>query len=69
MKVIIYIFLYIFLTGLYFFSLSLFGCLWLPYKEVVTNPNWFITYLLIFHWWLVLFSLMEYYEKYLDNLF
>jgi hypothetical protein len=69
MKVIIYIFLYIFLTGLYFFSLSLFGCLWFPFKEVVTNANWFILYLVIFHWWLVPFSLMEYYEKHLNNLF
>lgn len=69
MKVIIYIFSYIFLTGLYFFTISLFGCLWLPFKDVVTNPTWFGVYLLGIHWWLVIPSLFEYYDKNIRNIF
>jgi hypothetical protein len=62
MKVIIYILSYIALTVLYFLILSGIGLLWLPYKEVISNPGWFVIYIMFFHWWMVIPSLFEYYE-------
>lgn len=69
MRVIIYILLYMLLTAVYFFTLSLFGSLWLPYEEIITDKGWFAFYFLFFHWWLVILSLNEYYEKYVKNVF
>jgi hypothetical protein len=69
MKVIIYIFAYMFLTMAYYLTLSLFGTLFTDYITIITDPNWFVTYIIVFHWWLVILSLNEYYEKYLRNVF
>ena len=68
MKVIIYIFLYIILTMVYFFTLSLIGTLWTDYISVITNIDWFMVYLMVLHWWIVVLSLREYYEKHIKPL-
>ena len=68
MKVITYIFLYITLTMVYFFTLSLIGLLWFNWGEIISNPNWFTIYILLFSWWLPAISLNEYYDKYLKPL-
>ncbi len=68
MKVIGYIFLYILLTGMWYLTISLLGTFFVSYVDIITNPNWFVAYLLIFHWWLVIFSLMEYWNKYIRDL-
>jgi hypothetical protein len=68
MKVIIYIFLYLILAAAYYLALSAFGLFFTDYKSIISNPNWFITYLFLVHWWLVIVSLYEYYEKHLKNI-
>jgi hypothetical protein len=68
MKVIIYIFAYMALTMVYYLTLSLFGVLFTDYNSIITNPNWFMFYLLFFHWWMVIPSLFEYYNKHIKNL-
>jgi hypothetical protein len=68
MKVIIYIFLYLILTAAYYLALSAFGLFFTDYSSIISNPNWFITYLVIISWWLVIVSLHEYYEKHLQNI-
>lgn len=68
MKVITYIFLYLILTAVYFLALSLFGVFFTDYKTIISDPVWFTVYLIVFHWWLVLLSLGEYYNKYLRNI-
>ena len=69
MKVIIYIFLYIILTMIYYFAFSLIGLLFnKSYWEIISNPNWFTVYLVTTHWWLVILSLHEYYCKYLKDI-
>ena len=68
MKVIIYILLYISLTVGYYFLLSTIGCIFgVKFSEIISNPNWFVIYMVGFHWWLVIFSLFEYHYKYIKN--
>jgi hypothetical protein len=68
MKVIIYIFLYLTLTAAYYLALSAFGLFFTDYKSIISNPAWFATYIIVFHWWLAPLSLEEYYEKHLKNI-
>ena len=69
MRVIIFIFLYIILTMVYYFTLSSIGLLFIDnYWEIISNPNWFGFYLVFMHWILVIFSLREYYNKYFKDL-
>jgi hypothetical protein len=68
MKVIIYIFIYLTLTAAYYLALSGFGVFFTDYSNIISNPNWFFTYLFLFHWWLVILSLGEYYNKHLRNI-
>lgn len=69
MKTIIYILLYILLTIGYYMLLSSIGILFnYTYNECYSNSTWFMWYLLIFHWWLVILSLKEYYSKYLEDI-
>lgn len=75
MKTIIYILLYIFLTIGYYLLLSLIGLLFFKengdhftYVEITGNAFWFVFYLVLFHWWLVMFSLTEYWDKYMSEI-
>ena len=75
MKVIGYILLYFILTIGYYLLLSSVGCLFfddtgkhISYKSCIGDITWFIIYLLFFHWWIVIFSLFEYYNKFLKDL-
>jgi len=65
MKVIIYIFLYLILTATYYLALSAFGLFFTDYKSIISDPVWFGTYIMLFHWWLAPLSLDEYYQKHL----
>ena len=74
MRWITYFLLAIVLTALYYFLLSAFGLLFHDpgterpsFESIVSNVNWFATYLVFFASWLVPLSLKEYYEEYLDN--
>jgi hypothetical protein len=67
MRIITYIILYITLSMLYYTILSSIGLTFgHSFKEIYQDKTWFMIYLLFFHWWLVIFSLKEYYDKYLQ---
>ena len=66
MKFIGLILLYLFAFALFYFVLSLFGMLWLPYRTVITDVDWFIAYTMILGWWLAAMSCIDYYDKYID---
>jgi hypothetical protein len=36
--------------------------LWIDYKSVITNKNWFFTYTLLIGWWTALIVATDYYE-------
>jgi len=69
MKVIIYIILYFVLFVGYYLMFSLVGLFFgFAYQECIGNLNWFFTYLLFIHWWLIILSLHEYSTKHLKSL-
>jgi hypothetical protein len=52
----------------YFFILSAVGLLWIHnYQLIISNPYWFLTYLVGIGWWTAGFSCLEYFEKYIEN--
>lgn len=70
MKVIILILLYFVLTVGYYLLFSTVGLIFgLSYQECIQDPTWAFIYFLFIHWWLVIISLREYYNKYLKNIF
>lgn len=75
MKVIVFILLYIGLTVGYYLLLSTIGLMFfdtdgthLYYSDIIGNQSWFMGYLVLIHWWLVILSLSEYYNKYIRDL-
>lgn len=71
MKFLVATLLYILLTMIYFFAVSVFG---LPFADwnyltVITNKDWFFIYMLFIHWWLVIPSLIPYNETHLEDYF
>jgi hypothetical protein len=69
MRIITYILLYITLSMLYYTILSSIGLTFgYSFKEIYQDKTWFMIYLLFFHWWLVILSLKEYYDKYLQQI-
>lgn len=70
MKIITYITLYVLLTVYYYLLLSSIGMLFgYTFKECYSNNSWFIIYMILFHWWMVILSLMEYYRKHIEKFF
>lgn len=66
MKMFIYILLYIGLTLLYYVVLCLIGATFSgSFLTIYKNIPWFTIYLMFIHWWLVIPSLSEYWEKYI----
>jgi len=46
-----------------FFLLSLVGLLWVPsYKEIISNLDWFGTYVMLIGWWTSLLITDEIYD-------
>lgn len=75
MKVIGYILLYFTLTIGYYFLLSTVGMLFFDsngqhytFEQIYSDVGWFMIYIVVIHWWLVIPSLFEYYDKYLSNI-
>lgn len=62
MKTLTMMLIYLGTFMLMFLILSCIGMLWEPYREVISNPNWFIVYTIFLGWWLAMFPTMEYYN-------
>jgi Mlc titration factor MtfA (ptsG expression regulator) len=56
----VYILFYFFI----YLVLSLIGLLWYTsYREVIIDPDWFVTYSTLMGWWVAVFPAREYYVK------
>lgn len=69
MKTITLFIIYFVVFVLFYLGLSLFGILLsgtTTYLECIHSHEWFLTYTLIFGWWLALFPTREYWLKHED---
>jgi len=57
--------LFIIVLGITFLLTSILGCLWAPYKDIITEPNWFIIYSMFFGIWFSGYICNEYWEEYI----
>ena len=64
MKILAVILIYIFLFMVFFFILSLVGILWMDYKQVISNKDWFAAYSILIGWWLAAVPTVEIYEEF-----
>lgn len=68
MKSINCILIWIMSFALFYFVLSCFGMLWLPYSVVISDPAWFLVYSVFIGSWLPIMPAREYYLKHKDIL-
>ena len=67
MKYFILFIIYIAVFAALFFVLSLFGMLWIDYKTVITNKDWFFGYSILIGWWAALIVANDYYESVIEK--
>ena len=62
MKSFIVFLIYVSTWMLGFLTMSLIGLLWADsYRQIISNPNWFMMYSLFIGWWLSILPAREYY--------